>query len=72
MEGKRDWKCTCMPGPCVSWGTPTNHGERVQIEVQTLWDFFAAQLEASGVCSVLQPSCIKPVCDINTLLLHFD
>ena len=49
-------------------GTPTNHGERVLTEVQSLWDFRCS----TRSWWLLEPSCIKLVCDINTLLLYFD
>ena len=58
-----------MPGPCMSRAHPQIMECVYKLECN-LCEIFAVQLEASGVCSVLKPTRIKPVCDINTLLLH--
>ena len=58
------------PHACLAHACP---GARPQIMDSVhklkcnLCGIFAAQLEASGVCSLLQPSCIKPVCDIKLI-----
>ena len=64
-------KRTRMPGPCVSRACPQIMDSVYKLKCN-LCGIFAAQVDAGEVCSVLQPSCIKPVCDINTFLLHFD